>query len=108
MSHYGKLTDEQKEQYSLSKVKTARYLFVLSFAIIIVLGFIYGSLLLYPFGRTLVNILFCTEIIIFLILNFTSVLLNVFVKNSCVRYRNANYTELIETSTGGKETVNLC
>lgn len=77
---YGKLKDEDKELYDISKVKMSQILYILSFAIVTVLAFVFSEI--YPDVFTLKTFIVCylVEIIVLIIFSKTKWILNWFCK----------------------------
>ncbi|WP_077613244.1 hypothetical protein [Clostridium sp. Marseille-P2415] len=80
MREYGKLTDEEKELYDISKVKMSQILYVLSLVFVTVLAFVFS--VIFPnviFPKTFI-VCYLVEIVVLLIFSKTKWILNWFCK----------------------------
>ncbi|WP_143321940.1 hypothetical protein [Clostridium sp. HBUAS56010] len=114
MRKYGKMTDEEKKLYDISKVKMSQILYILSLVLVTVLAFVFSVIfpnIIYPNTFLAFYIL---EIIVLFILSETKLILNGFCKKNRINqfvinwYSKANYTGLINTTKTDVREDYLC
>jgi hypothetical protein len=75
LMRYGKLTDEEKELYDISKVKMSQILFELSLVVLVILAFVPNVIA----SNTFI-VCYLVEIVVLLIFSKTKCILNLFCK----------------------------
>ena len=78
---YGKLTEEEKNQYNISKVRKTQILYFLSFFIVIVFSFVFSEIYPNVIPYTVIIGCYLVELVIALIFEKTKWILNWFCRN---------------------------
>lgn len=82
IKEYGKLSNEEKKLYDISKVKMSQILFLLSIVIVTVFAFVFSVIFPNIISTKLFIVCYLVEIVVLLIFSKTKLILNWFCKKN--------------------------